>query len=330
MPRVTIVIPLYNTERFIADALESVLAQTFTDWECVVVNDGSTDRSAEIVARYVERDPRIRLVHQPNQGVCAARNTGAAHASPDSEYLFFLDADDMLEPEALERLVAYLDAHPEVGLVGCQFTRIDAEGKPMDIRNPLKISLRERTRWAPGFLGIPHRLKPSEAYTPFLTFFCGTGQGPFALYRRSVFAQTQGWDPRFNVWHDDTDMFCQMSLIADVHYIPDRLYRYRDHASNRSKDPRVVETARLLQEKWRSYQPRNEREARLLAEAIWYHDYRHVPFRYIWVGIQGLVESISERSLSKVRWGMKNLLTGLWRLTRSVFASRGRRSFHLS
>lgn len=94
MPKVTIVIPLYNTEAFIADALESVLAQTFTDWECIVVNDGSTDRSAEIVEEYVKKDARIRLIHQPNQGVCGARNAGAAHASPDSQYLFFLDADD--------------------------------------------------------------------------------------------------------------------------------------------------------------------------------------------------------------------------------------------
>ena len=325
MPKVTVVIPLYNTEAYIADALDSVLGQTFQDWECIVVNDGSTDRSVEIVARYAKRDPRIRLVHQPNQGVTVARNTGAAHACPDGEYLFFLDADDMLEPEALERLVAYLEAHPEVGLVGCQFTRIDAQGRPIKIRNPLKLSLKGRTRWVPGRWGIPRRLKPSEPYTPFLTFFCGTGQGPFALYRRSVFVQTAGWDPRFNIWHDDTDMFCQMSLIADVHYIPDRLYRYRDHASNRSKDPRVVETVRLLQEKWRSYTPKNKREARLLAEAIWYHDYRHVPFRYIWVGLQGLVESITERSWAKLRWGVKNLMIGLRKVIHAFLSSSGRR-----
>lgn len=231
----------------------------------------------------------------------------------------------MLEPEALERLVAYLDKHPEVGLVGCQFTRIDAKGQPMHIKNPFRLSMKERTRWGPGFWGIPRRLKPSEAYTPFATFFCGNGQGPFALYRRSVFEQTQGWDPTFNVWHDDTDMFCQMALIADVHYIPDRLYRYRDHTSNRSKDPRVAETARLLQQKWRSYQPRNEREARLLQEAIWYHDYRHVPFRYIWVGLQALVESIYQRSWQKAKWGFRNLFKGLKTIMHSFLSREGRR-----
>lgn len=231
----------------------------------------------------------------------------------------------MLEPEALARLVAYLDTHLEVGLVGCQFTRIDIQGRPMHIRNPLKFPLKKRTRWALGFGGIPRQLKPMQVYTTFLTFFCGTLQGPFALYRRSVFEQTQGWGPKFNIWNDDTDMFCQMSFIADVCYIPDRLYLYRDHSSNRSKNPQVVETARLLQEKWCNYQPKNEREARLLAEAIWYHDYRHVPFCYVWVGVQGLIEGVAEQSWDKLKWGWQNLSIGMGKVIRAFLSASGRR-----
>jgi glycosyltransferase involved in cell wall biosynthesis len=114
---VSIIIPCYNYARFLPDAVASVLAQTLTDWELIVVDDGSTDATPTIARQLTAQHPdqRIRVFQQPNSGPAAARNTGAARAS--GTYLLFLDADDMLAPTLLERTVAILREQPAVGFV---------------------------------------------------------------------------------------------------------------------------------------------------------------------------------------------------------------------
>ncbi|HEY6696308.1 MAG TPA: CDP-glycerol glycerophosphotransferase family protein [Solirubrobacteraceae bacterium] len=107
MPRLSVVVPVYNVEEYLEQCLDSVLAQTFTDYEVVMVDDGSTDSSAEIAGRYVNRDERFRLISQENGGLSKARNTGTAAAR--GELLAFLDSDDALLPHAYELLVGALD-----------------------------------------------------------------------------------------------------------------------------------------------------------------------------------------------------------------------------
>ena len=107
MPKVSVVVPAYNVARYVGECLASVRAQTLADWECIVVDDGSTDGTAQCVR--AERDTRVRLIDQPNQGVSSARNAGLRAAS--GEYVLFLDADDRLHPSALARLAAALDEH---------------------------------------------------------------------------------------------------------------------------------------------------------------------------------------------------------------------------
>jgi glycosyltransferase involved in cell wall biosynthesis len=106
-PAVTVVIPTFNVGRFVGECLASVCAQTLTDWECIVVDDGSTDDTRNRVLQHA--DPRIRLITQANHGVSAARNVGLANAR--GAHLLFLDGDDLLHPEALKRLSAALDTH---------------------------------------------------------------------------------------------------------------------------------------------------------------------------------------------------------------------------
>ncbi|HYC59575.1 MAG TPA: glycosyltransferase [Thermoanaerobaculia bacterium] len=115
MSRVAVIVPAHNYERFVGDALESVRAQTFTDWECIVVDDGSTDETAKVAERFAALDPRIRCIRQPNRGVSAARNAALRAAS--AELVQFLDADDRLEPWKLDEHVRFLDAHPETAIV---------------------------------------------------------------------------------------------------------------------------------------------------------------------------------------------------------------------
>lgn len=124
MPKVSVIIPAYNAMAYLPETLDSVLRQTFTDLEVLIINDGSSDHILEWAANIV--DPRVKLISQENQRLAAARNTGITHAK--GEYIAFLDADDLWEPTKLEKQVRCLDDNPTVGLVHTWTLLIDREG----------------------------------------------------------------------------------------------------------------------------------------------------------------------------------------------------------
>ncbi|MFG3099340.1 CDP-glycerol glycerophosphotransferase family protein [Streptomyces sp. NPDC048182] len=109
-PRLSLVVPVHNVELFLDECLRSLVAQTFTDWEAVLVDDGSTDGSLAIAERWAAEDDRFRLVVQENQGLGPARNTGVAHLTEGSEFLAFVDSDDIVLPDAYARCIASLEA----------------------------------------------------------------------------------------------------------------------------------------------------------------------------------------------------------------------------
>lgn len=115
VPLVTVVVPCYNYGHFLHDALQSVQEQTWQHWECIVIDDGSTDSTSAVVKAFQRQDSRFKYVYQPNQGLSAARNTGLAAAS--GSYVQLLDADDGIERQKLELHVDYLEQHPDVDLV---------------------------------------------------------------------------------------------------------------------------------------------------------------------------------------------------------------------
>jgi len=133
-PTVSVVIPAYNAERYIGETLESVLAQTYRDFEVVVVDDGSTDGTREIVRGYGEP---VRLVEQPNSGPAAARNRGVREAR--GEFIAFIDADDLWLPEKLALQVPLFDDE-EVGLVSCRVQLVDGSGRPHPTYEREKVS----------------------------------------------------------------------------------------------------------------------------------------------------------------------------------------------
>lgn len=112
---VSVIIPAYNYAHFLPQTLDSVLQQTYTDWECIIVDDGSTDNTRAIVSDYLTMDSRFRYIYQKNQGLPGARNTGIKAAY--GRYLQFLDADDLLEPKKIEAHVDYLCRHSTVDIV---------------------------------------------------------------------------------------------------------------------------------------------------------------------------------------------------------------------
>ena len=114
-PRVSVLIPVYNCAPWIAAAIESVLAQTYQDFEIIVADDGSTDQTVQIVQRY----PRVQYLFQPHSGISAARNLALSKAR--GELIAFLDADDLWAPNKLALQVSYLDAHPECKIIFCHY-----------------------------------------------------------------------------------------------------------------------------------------------------------------------------------------------------------------
>lgn len=130
MPQISVIIPLYNKELQIAKTLDSILSQTFNDFEIIIVDDGSTDGSLEIVKKF--SDPRIHLLHQKNAGVSAARNNGIIAAS--GEYIAFLDADDEWHPHYLATQTKMTEQYPECDVFACNYSFKDSSG---NIRNTI-------------------------------------------------------------------------------------------------------------------------------------------------------------------------------------------------
>src|SRR5215212_4087832 len=124
--KVSVVIPCYNQAHFLPEAIESVLSQSYEEFEVLVVDDGSKDETAQVASQYVSTDPRVRVIRQENRGLAGARNRGLAEAQ--GEYVVFLDSDDRLLKEALEVGVRELASHPECAFVSGRCTFRAADG----------------------------------------------------------------------------------------------------------------------------------------------------------------------------------------------------------
>lgn len=129
MEKVTVVIPVFNGEKYISDCIETVLKQSFTDYEIVIVDDGSSDQSLNIARSY--KDDRIRIIQQENRGLAGARNTGIAHAR--GEYVALLDADDLWDKDKLKHHVEHLDNNAHVGVSYCQSHFMDDNKQPLGL-----------------------------------------------------------------------------------------------------------------------------------------------------------------------------------------------------
>jgi len=234
MSQVSVIVPCFNSAAFVGATLRSVIAQTSGDWECIVVDDGSTDGSADIVGVLAANEPRIRLIRQANRGVCAARNAGFRAASPDTAYVIFLDADDCLEPDALDVMTRYLDQHSHVGVVHSEPSFIDANGRAMDI-HPSEVGW--KPRFAPCRFGV-RELPPHEPETPFASVYNLASIIPSgSLIRRSVFEQTPGFDESFGQHFEDSDLFFHLAIRSLFHFLPQKLVRHRRHPGQNTADP---------------------------------------------------------------------------------------------
>jgi glycosyltransferase involved in cell wall biosynthesis len=204
-PIVSVVVPAFNVAGCIAQLLRSLSTQTMADFEAIVVNDGSTDRTSDVVESFT--DARIKLVQQPNRGVSSARNAGLAVAR--GEFIIFLDGDDLLHPTALERLSAALSQNPHaVGSYGT-FIKVRENGDRQPGQKPL-----ERQTYPSGdiLLDVIER-----------SIFANGGH---ALVRREVALAIDGFDPRLSL-SEDWEFFCRMASRGNFVFIgqvPEVLY----------------------------------------------------------------------------------------------------------
>jgi glycosyltransferase involved in cell wall biosynthesis len=237
--KVSVITPCYNAGPFICQTIESVRFQTMSQWEHVIVDDGSRDDSAMRAERCAADDSRIRVIRQTNSGVSAARNRGFAAASPRSEFLLFLDADDVLEPAMLEVLCQYLRAHPRVGLVYCAARFIDEHDH---LESDSATGLGWYQRRVPTRLGVG-LVPDSQPNTPFESIYGLTHIVPScSLIRREAFLQSGRWDESFGQHFEDTDLFLRVALRWEVHWLADELVRYRRRPGQSSSRAQVVQT----------------------------------------------------------------------------------------
>lgn len=216
-PRASVVITCHNQGAFLAQAIESALAQTYPGVEVIVVDDGSTDETAEVAARY----PDVRLVSQPRAGLPAARNAGLGLCTGD--VVTFLDADDRLLPHAVETGVRALLAHPEAACVAGHYRLIDAAG----------TVTAEWTRAPVDFDPYAALLRRNHI-----------GMHAAVLYRRAVLVELGGFDTTLRAC-EDYDVYLRLARAHDIHVHGVLIAEYRRHAGNLSRDPVLMLEAAL-------------------------------------------------------------------------------------
>jgi glycosyltransferase involved in cell wall biosynthesis len=216
-PLVSVLLPVFDCEAHISDAVASITAQTYENLEIVVIDDGSSDGTAGILARFSKLDSRVKIFRTENHGLVAALNTAMAQAN--GELAARMDGDDIAEPQRIARQVAHMLEYPDCVAVGSNTTDIDAAGQQTE-RQPDPRSGIDLSDRCLGFRHFP----PAP---PSLNH-------PSAMVRMAVLRQVGGYRPYFKRGAEDRDLWWRLSAIGTLHCLPERLLRYRQHPNNRS------------------------------------------------------------------------------------------------
>jgi glycosyltransferase involved in cell wall biosynthesis len=214
-PVVSVIIPTYNRAHYLTQAIQSVLDQSYQDFEIIVVDDGSTDNTREVMDSF--KDPRLKYFYQENQGVCAARNNGINVS--EGEYIYFLDSDDALLENALERQVGVLDRHPDVALSHGQAFPMDERGRVFGLHRhrPRNISP-----------GVYHGIKEISNFLRYGNHSCLSA----TIIRRSSIIDVGLFDPAFRAGSEDFDLWVRLAKKYAVSYIVNHVVACRVHSSS--------------------------------------------------------------------------------------------------
>lgn len=219
-PTVSVLMPVHNAERYLVEAVESILGQTFTDFEFLIIDDGSTDRSRAILEQYAARDGRIRLTCRPNTGYTVALNQLLGLAR--GELVARMDADDVALPERVARQVEYLRTHPEVVCVGTAVRFIDAAGRFLREGHPGMDNEEIQQRALAGDCPLNH---------------------PSVMMRRAAVEAVGRYHPEFQP-AEDLDLWLRLGEVGRLTSLPEPLIKYRQHAASFSEQYQQLQLER--------------------------------------------------------------------------------------
>lgn len=204
-PKVSVMMPVYNSERYVTRAINSILTQTYENLEFLIVDDASSDDSWKIVEKFAAKDSRMRIFrNEKNRGVPYSRNFLFGKISPDSEFLAIMDSDDLALPERLAKQVAYLQAHPELHGVGSALQIINEEGEVIAHRQ---------------YECVPEKiLHQAIAANPFAH--------PTITFRRSLIEEIGKYDESYRSC-EDYDFLLRALRVRKFGNLPDELLQYR-------------------------------------------------------------------------------------------------------
>jgi glycosyltransferase involved in cell wall biosynthesis len=225
MPKVSIILPNYNYAIYLDERIQSLLNQTYKDFELIILDDASTDNSLEVIQKYIS-DPRVRTqFFSENSGLPYKRwNDGADLAQ--GEYLLFAGADDSCEPTLIEKLIEKLEHHPSVGLAYSQTWRTDSDGKIIDSCKNLRDELHEdKKRWESDYIDR------GESEIKYMFNMITIFNASCLLMRRDVFVKAGKFDTKLFMAADYM-LYIKMLMISDVAYISQHLNYFRCHLLN--------------------------------------------------------------------------------------------------
>ena len=208
-PVVSVVLPVFNAERYLARAVDSILNQTFHDFELIAVDDGSRDGSLKMLRDYEARDGRVRVISRPNTGIVGALNDGLAAAG--GEFVARMDSDDISLPDRFEKQLNYLRAHPQCVLVGCQVTLIDPDDA--------QICPKHDTCFTHEEIDSAHLSWGWPLVHPTI------------MARREALQRVGGYREAYK-WLEDLDIFLRLAEIGRLANLPDVLVYYRLHSQS--------------------------------------------------------------------------------------------------
>ena len=296
---VSVLMPVYNARPYVAEAVESVLGQTLGDFELLIVDDGSTDGSTEVLRRLAGRDPRIRLVVRENRGV--TRTSAELVEAARGEFLARMDSDDVALPRRLERQVAFLRAHPEVVAAGSWVEWIDAEGDPLREYHPPEAH--------------------EEIDRALLSGASNAICQPSAIIRADAMRLAGGYRPEFVV-SEDYDLWLRLAEVGRLANLPEVLLRYRHRPTSlaRSHEDKCIYFAdRAIRDACeRRGLPATGAPAREALPARTEADHRMI---WAWWALNaGNVKSARKNALIRLR--LKPLSLDSWKLLRGAILER--------